>query len=90
MGFDLYRMFQEAGLPAPAMHVEIPLGTDPDFVRWTYEAVCSLRPQMEAHNLSLEKLGDLETFGERLQTEVAASKEVVSWIALVGVYSRKV
>jgi SAM-dependent methyltransferase len=33
MGFALYRIFQEAGLPAPTMHMEMPLGNDPDFTR---------------------------------------------------------
>lgn len=90
MGLALYQVFQEAGLPPPAMHLEMPLGNDPDFVRWTYDAAVSLRPQMEANNLPLEKLGDFQTLRQRLQAEVAASKGVVSWLALVGVYSRKV
>jgi ubiquinone/menaquinone biosynthesis C-methylase UbiE len=31
MGLDLYRIFQEAGLPAPIMQMEVPLGDDSDF-----------------------------------------------------------
>jgi ubiquinone/menaquinone biosynthesis C-methylase UbiE len=89
MGPDLYRICQEAGLSAPAMHLEMPLGNDPNFVAWTYEALTSLRPQIEEHHLSLGKLGDFETLGERLQAEVANSHAVVSWVALVGAYSRK-
>jgi ubiquinone/menaquinone biosynthesis C-methylase UbiE len=34
MGLALYRIFQEAGLPAPTMQMEVPLGNDPDFIRW--------------------------------------------------------
>jgi ubiquinone/menaquinone biosynthesis C-methylase UbiE len=90
MGFDLYRIFQEAGLPPPRMHVEIPLGNEPEFVGWTYEALCSLRPQIDKYKLDLEKLGEIETLGERLQEEATKSAGVVSWLALVEVYSRKV
>jgi ubiquinone/menaquinone biosynthesis C-methylase UbiE len=46
MGLDLYRIFQEAGLPAPAMQMEVPLGDDSDFIRWMYDVICSLRPQI--------------------------------------------
>ena len=33
MGLNLYRIFQDAGLPAPAMQMELPLGDDPEFHR---------------------------------------------------------
>lgn len=89
MGFALYRIFQEAGLPAPTMDMEMPLGNDPDFIRWMYDTLCSLRPQMQQLNLSLETLGDFDALPARLQAEVAASNTVVTWMALVGAWSRK-
>jgi ubiquinone/menaquinone biosynthesis C-methylase UbiE len=87
MGLALYKIFQEAGLPAPTMHMEMPIGTDPDFTRWIYDVLCSLRPQIRQLDLSLETLGDLDTLPERLQAEAAASKTVVTWLALVGAWS---
>ena len=89
IGLSLYRIFQEAGLPAPAMRMEIPLGDDPEFVRWVYDVICSLRPQSEQLNQSLEKLGDFDTLLERIQAEFAASNRVASWMAIVGAWSRK-
>jgi len=89
MGLALYRIFQEAGLPAPTMQMEAPLGNDPDFIRWMYDVMCSLRPQIQQLNLSLEKLGDFDTLLERLQVEVAASNGVTSWMAVVGARARK-
>jgi hypothetical protein len=89
IGLSLYRIFQEAGLPAPAMRMEIPLGDDSDFVRWIYDVICSLRPQSQQLNLSLEKLGDFDTLLERLQAEVAASNGVASWMAIVCAWCRK-
>jgi protein-L-isoaspartate O-methyltransferase len=89
IGLALHRIFQEAGLPAPAMRMEILLGSDPDFTRWIYDLLCSLRPQIQEQNLSLEPLGDFATLPERLRAEVAASNTVVPFVALVGAWSRK-
>jgi SAM-dependent methyltransferase len=89
MGLDLYRIFREAGLPAPTMQMEVPLGDDPDFIRWMYDVMCSLRPQIQQLNLSLEKLGDFDTLPERLQAEAVASNGVASWMAVVGAWARK-
>jgi ubiquinone/menaquinone biosynthesis C-methylase UbiE len=89
MGLAIYRIFQEAGLPAPTMQMEVPLGDDPDFIRWMYDVMCSLRPQIQRLSLSLEKLGDFDTLPERLQAEVAASNGVTSWMAVIGAWARK-
>jgi protein-L-isoaspartate O-methyltransferase len=89
IGLALNRIFQEAGMPAPSMRMEILLGSDPDFTRWTYDLICSLRPQIQKHNVSLEPLGDFGTLAKRLHAEVVASKTVVPFVALVGACSRK-
>jgi tRNA A58 N-methylase Trm61 len=89
MGLALYGIFQEVGLPAPTMQMEVPLGDDPDFIRRIYDVMCSLRPQIERLNLSLRKLGDFDTLQERLQKEVAASNGVTSWMAVVGAWARR-
>jgi methyltransferase family protein len=89
MGLSLYLIFQEAGLPAPAIQMELPLGDDPDFIRWMYDVMCSLRPQIQQLNLCLEKLGDFDTLLERLQAEVVASNGVASWMAVVGAFAPK-
>ena len=88
MGLDLYGTFLEAGLPAPVVHMEVPLGNDPGFIRWIYDVLCSLLPQIQRLNLPLETLGDLNTLSERLQVEVAASRGVVTWLALVSAWAR--
>jgi SAM-dependent methyltransferase len=89
IGLALHRIFLEAALPAPTMRMEILLGSDPDFTRWTHDLLCSLRPQIQEQNLSLEPLGDFATLPERLQAEVAASKTVVPFVALVGAWSQR-
>jgi SAM-dependent methyltransferase len=89
IGLALHRIFLEAALPAPTMRMEILLGSDPDFTRWAHDLLCSLRPQIQEQNLSLEPLGDFATLPERLQAEVAASKTVVPFVALVGAWSQR-
>jgi ubiquinone/menaquinone biosynthesis C-methylase UbiE len=89
MGFALYSIFQEVGLPAPKMHLEIPLGSDADFLRVICGLVCSLRPLSEQHNVSLKELGGLDTLPDRVCAEVAAANTVVSIVPLLGAWSRK-
>src|SRR5215831_13720950 len=60
MGLALYPVFQEVGLPAPKMHLEMALGSDADFIRLTSDLLCSLRPLAEQHGVSLDDLGDLD------------------------------
>jgi SAM-dependent methyltransferase len=89
IGLELHRLFLEAGLPRPAVHMEILMDSTPDFTRLTYGLLRSLRPQIQQQNLSLEPLGDFATLAERLQAEVDASKTAVPFVALVSAWSRK-
>jgi len=89
MGPALHNAFQEAGLPAPRMRLEMELRRDPDFTRWVSDILRSVLPQIQKHNLSHEALGDFDTLQERLQDEVAVSNTVVPWIGLVAACCRK-
>jgi SAM-dependent methyltransferase len=85
----LYRTFREAGLPAPSMHLEVPVGDDPAFSRWICDLTCSMRPRMQEHALSCEALGDFATLLPRLEAELAGAKSFGACIGLVGAWSRK-
>ena len=89
MGLALYPIFQEVGLPAPKMHLEMPLGNDAAFIGLTSDLLCSLRPLADQHKVSLKELGDLDTLPDRICAEVAAANTVASLIAMVGAWSRK-
>jgi ubiquinone/menaquinone biosynthesis C-methylase UbiE len=89
MGLALYRTFQQAGLPAPTLQMEIPVGDNPAAALWIYDLFCTLLPQMQQLNLSLEGLGNLDTLWERIQSEVEASKNPVPCVALIGAWSRR-
>jgi hypothetical protein len=89
LGLRLYKMFQEAGLPAPTMSLEVELGSDRDFTRNAYDTLCSLRPQIERLNVSVARLGGFHDLLLRLQSEVEEAAAVVGWPGVVGAWSRK-
>lgn len=89
IGFALYQMFQNGGLPAPVMNMVVPLGNDRQFIGLIYDLLCSLLPEAERLNLPVQALGNLSTLLERLQAEIAASDSVVSWMGLIGAWTRK-
>jgi hypothetical protein len=89
MGPDLYRVFQEVGLPAPSVHMETALGSGPDFISICSDVLASIAPMAQQHNVSLEELGNLPTLATRIHDEVSATNEVSSLIPLVGVWARK-
>jgi SAM-dependent methyltransferase len=88
MGLALFQAFQDAGLPAPRMRLEMELGHDPDFTRWVSDAVRSLGPRFQEFNMPIDALGDLDTLQDRLQREVASANTVVPWLAMVSAWSR--
>ena len=89
MGTELYHTFVEAGLPAPTMRMELPMGKEPYLAQWYHDTLCSLRPQIDRQRLPIESLGRLDTLVQRLQAEVAESKTVACWFASVGAWCCK-
>jgi SAM-dependent methyltransferase len=85
----LFRAIQEAGLPSPTMRIEVPIGDDPNIVRYAYDIFSTLLPRMREYGLSLNEVGDLETLDSRLEAERLAAREFASTQALVSAWSRK-
>jgi SAM-dependent methyltransferase len=88
MGLGMHTVFQDAGLVAPRMHMDIPLGNDRDATGWMCDVLCALLPTIKRFNISLELLGDLDTLSVRLYQEVVSSNSVVPWLPMVGAWSR--
>ena len=88
MGLELYRAFLDAGLPAPTMHLDTMLSSAPEVTRWVSDLVNSMLPQMRAHGVSTEALGELATLAARQQAEIEASKTVVPNIGVVSAWCR--
>ena len=81
--------FQDAGLPAPTMNMEIMLGADEEFTSAPAHILRSLEPQANRNGVSLAKIGELHTLEKRLKDEVKASNCPISWLAgHVGAWCR--
>lgn len=89
MGPDLYRIFQEIGLPAPQIFLETPVGSDADFFRVIPEVLDSVRPLAAQHGVDLDVVGDFATLSDRVRAEIEAAQAFVSWVPLVGAWVRK-
>jgi SAM-dependent methyltransferase len=89
MGTAMHRAFIEAGLPAPAMNIDILLGSDAEFTRAPCDILRSLEPGAHQNGVSLEALGDIRTLADRLRAEVHASGDAIAWLAgHVGAWCR--
>jgi ubiquinone/menaquinone biosynthesis C-methylase UbiE len=89
MEFVLYRVLQAAGLPAPRMRIEVPVGDEPYIARWVYDLFCTLLPHMREEGLLNDTFGDLDTLESRLEAERVAAKAFGACIGLVGAWSLK-
>lgn len=84
---SLHAAFQQVGLPAPNMRMEMILGAQPGYTTWICDLLFSLLPKARQSSVSLEALGDLQTLSARVHAEVVARNAAVPWIALVAVWS---
>jgi hypothetical protein len=71
------------------MTLHMPLGGDPEFTPWVPDVLGSLLPQVRQFHLFLEPFGDLNALPERINGELAEANTIVTWMALVGAWSRK-
>lgn|SRR5215469_307189 len=88
MGLDLYRHFQEIGLPAPTMHVDMLLGANVDLISIFSDLLSSVRPLAQQYKVPLNELGDFDTLAERIRAEIASASTVVGFVPIVSAWSR--
>ena len=76
MGLDLNRVFVEAGLPEPAMHLEAPLSGDAtwDGIDQVEQALRSILPLIEEYGIANREEVDIDTWSDRVRQEIATIK----------------
>lgn len=76
MGVGLYRVFVDAGLLPPTMHLESPIGAANTWTGYRYMATIfqSLLPLLEKYGLATAEQVDVDTLAARIRQEVLASK----------------
>ncbi len=90
IGTRLYRLFVEAGLPAPQLRLEVPIGGGADWPGYAYtaETLRSLRPMLEKAAPPGLVPPDPDVVGAQLRDEVVAASGVQALAALVGAWTR--
>ena len=76
MGIGLYQAFVDAGLPAPTMHLESPIGAAKTWAGYRYMATIfqSLLPLLEKYELATPEQVEVNTLATRIRQEVITSK----------------
>ena len=90
MGLKLFKAFLDAGLPAPQLRRDVPVGGGPAWPGYAYVAatVRSLLPFLErAGAVSAEEVG-VDTLEDRLRAEVVGQDGVQLLPAIVGAWAR--
>lgn len=87
MGMQLHQTFVAAGLPAPVMRLDVPLGRAPETAAMA-EVTQSLLEPMEKFGIATRAQIQPETLAQRLFDAASAADAVVMFPALVGAWSR--
>jgi SAM-dependent methyltransferase len=89
MGIKLHATFVAAGLPAPTMRMESVIAGGPecsDHIRFELDPVRTLLPQMERLGLATAPEIDIDTYADRVRSELIASGSVVVGRSEVGAW----
>jgi ubiquinone/menaquinone biosynthesis C-methylase UbiE len=81
MGLRLRSVFAEAGLPAPAMHLDAAAGGGPDWPGYRYMAqlIRTILPQITQLGVATEDDVEIDTLADRLHAEVGDDGAAVTW-----------
>jgi SAM-dependent methyltransferase len=81
MGLRLRSIFAQAGLPAPAMHLEAAAGGGPDWPGYEYMArlIRTILPLITKLGVATEKDVEIDTLADRLRAEIGDDGAAVTW-----------
>jgi SAM-dependent methyltransferase len=90
MGLKLFKTFLQAGLPAPQLRRDLPVGGGPGWLGFAYVAdtVRSLLPFLERVGAVKPDEVDMDALKERLRAEVAGQDGIRLLPAIVGAWTR--
>ena len=76
MGLDLYRLYEEAGLPDPDMHYEAPIGCSESWAGFTYveQSFRSLLPLLINLQIATAEEVGIDSLADRVKKEIHALK----------------
>jgi SAM-dependent methyltransferase len=90
MGLKLFQTFLRAGLPAPQLRLDAPIGGGPGWPGYAYLAgtVRSLLPFMQQVGAVAPEEVDIDTLEDRLRAEVVMQNGIQILPALIGAWAR--
>jgi SAM-dependent methyltransferase len=90
MGLKLFQTFRAAGLRAPQLRLDAPIGGGPDWPGYSYLAgtVRSLLPFLEQVGAVTADEVEIDTLEDRLRTEVVEREGIQILPALIGAWAR--
>jgi ubiquinone/menaquinone biosynthesis C-methylase UbiE len=91
MGSKLHQTYLDAGLPAPQVRLDAPIGGGPDWPGYAYVAdtVRSLLPMLERMGMVTAENVGIETLADRLRAEVVGQGGVQMLPIVIGAWARK-
>jgi SAM-dependent methyltransferase len=91
MGPKLFQAYLEAGLPAPELRLEAPIGGGPDWPGYEYvaETLRSLLPGLERMTGLDPDEVDIDTLADRLREDAVSGERVQQVPMVVGAWARK-
>lgn len=88
IGLALQQIFQQAGLPGPHLHLDVPFARDATVIRLQVDLLRTLRTAAERHDVSLAALGDFDTLVDRIHAEALRTCSPIGFAGIVSAWSR--
>jgi ubiquinone/menaquinone biosynthesis C-methylase UbiE len=85
----LYRDFQAAGLPPPALRNELLLGDSPEIRSYLLDLLSTMWPRVGEYETARERLGEFSTLAARLDAELEASNSFAACPGVVNAFARR-
>lgn len=91
MGYKLYKTFIDAGLPAPNLVFNTPIGAGPSWPGYEYvaETMRSLLPRIQEIGLAGSDEIEIDTLAERIRDEVVLADSIITMPPVIGAWSQK-
>jgi len=86
---QLYQGFIAAGLHAPQLRVELPVGNSPAVRRLLPDLLAAVMPNIISKGVPIDHLGDLDTLKDRLDQELDSQNSFACYVPLIGAFARK-
>lgn len=90
MALTLFQAYLDAGLPAPQLRLDAPIGGGDDWPGYAYVAdtFSSLLPRLEQMGIVTAEQAGIESLAERLRNEVVSQRGVQMLPLIVGAWAR--